>query len=91
MKAGGSVERPAGQGESSSGHAFAARWATRQLVKAKAERDRQLADLYAQLAAAHTDRHLHAPAEDRCAICRHEHPPYTRCCDLCHYKTFRLP
>jgi hypothetical protein len=61
-----------------------ARWAV-------AQRDRQLADLYARLAAAHTDRHLHAPAEDRCAICRHEHPPYTRCCDLCHYKTFRLP
>ncbi len=45
-------------GPPSSPHAFAARWATRQLVKAKVERDRPLAELYAQLVAAHIDRYL---------------------------------
>lgn len=44
--------------DASTRHAFGARFAARQIVRAKAQRDPELATLYQQLAIAHLDRHL---------------------------------
>ncbi len=49
---------PSDSPNDSTRHAFGARCAVRQIVAAKVQRDDYLADLYAQLAVAHVDRHI---------------------------------